>query len=79
MNTNTSGANPVRAIHVTRQDDGGHTMLQQQLTLAAYWRRVRPGGLFIIEDLHTSFSGSKTVTSLYNFVKILRIVTLVPE
>ena len=36
-------------------DDGGHSFLQQQQTLAAYWGRVRAGGLFIIEDLHTSF------------------------
>jgi hypothetical protein len=36
-------------------DDGGHTMRQQQQTLGAYWGRLRAGGLFIIEDLHTSF------------------------
>ena len=37
-------------------DDGGHTMLQQQNTLAALWDRLQPGGLFIVEDLHTSLN-----------------------
>jgi hypothetical protein len=36
-------------------DDGGHTMGQQQTTLAALFPSVRPGGIFIMEDLHTSF------------------------
>lgn len=40
-------------------DDGGHTMLQQQQTLAAYWARLKPGGVFIIEDLHTSYHGGE--------------------
>lgn len=35
-------------------DDGGHTMLQQQLTLLHLLPRVKSGGLFIMEDLHTS-------------------------
>jgi len=40
-------------------DDGGHSMRQQQGTLQALWRRLRPCGLFVVEDLHTShFPGS---------------------
>ena len=35
-------------------DDGGHTMMQQQNTLGAYWSHVNPGGAFVMEDLHTS-------------------------
>jgi len=35
-------------------DDGGHTMWQQQLTFAFLWPHVRPGGWYVIEDLHTS-------------------------
>ena len=35
-------------------DDGGHTMMQQQNTLGAYWPHVNPGGAFVMEDLHTS-------------------------
>jgi hypothetical protein len=37
-------------------DDGGHTMLQQQLTLTHLLPRIKPGGKFIMEDLHTSYS-----------------------
>jgi len=36
-------------------DDGGHTMLQQQVTLGFMFKFLKPGGLFIIEDLHTSY------------------------
>lgn len=36
-------------------EDGGHTMLQQQLTLGFMFKFLKPKGLFIIEDLHTSY------------------------
>jgi len=36
-------------------DDGGHTMLQQQITLGFMFKYLKSGGLFIIEDLHTSY------------------------
>ena len=35
-------------------DDGGHSMKQQMNTLEVYWPHVNPGGVFIMEDLHTS-------------------------
>jgi len=35
-------------------DDGGHTMWQQQLSFAALAPWVKPGGYYVIEDLHTS-------------------------
>jgi hypothetical protein len=35
-------------------DDGSHTMLAQQSTLGYLWPLLKPGGTFIIEDLHTS-------------------------
>jgi hypothetical protein len=36
-------------------DDGGHTMLQQQLTFKIVFdRNLKSGGVFILEDLHTS-------------------------
>jgi len=38
-------------------DDGGHSMRQQQNTMQALWPKVRPCGLFIMEDLHTSIEG----------------------
>ena len=38
-------------------DDGGHTMKQQQITLGTLFPYVKSGGIFIMEDLHTSFYG----------------------
>ncbi len=35
-------------------DDGGHTMEQQQVSLGFLFKHVRPGGFYIIEDVHTS-------------------------
>lgn len=36
-------------------DDGGHLMSQQQETLKNFWSKLKCGGLYVIEDLHTSF------------------------
>lgn len=36
-------------------DDGGHTMAQQQISFSYLFLHLRPGGYYIIEDLHTSF------------------------
>lgn len=38
-------------------DDGGHTMLQQQLTLKVMFNKLKPNGIYILEDLHTSLPG----------------------
>jgi hypothetical protein len=35
-------------------DDGGHTMKQQQLTFGVLFKYLKNGGIYIIEDLHTS-------------------------
>lgn len=35
-------------------DDGCHTMEGQQKTLASLWSVLSPGGIYIVEDLHTS-------------------------
>lgn len=35
-------------------DDGGHTMQGQQISLAMLWEYISPGGIYIVEDLHTS-------------------------
>lgn len=35
-------------------DDGGHQMQQQQLSLAMLFPKIKSGGLYSIEDLHTS-------------------------
>ncbi|KAL0934741.1 hard-surface induced protein [Colletotrichum truncatum] len=39
-------------------DDGGHTMNQQETSLRELWKFVRPGGMYIAEDLHTSYLAS---------------------
>jgi cephalosporin hydroxylase len=36
-------------------DDGGHRMDEQQASLGALFPAVRPGGVYVIEDVHTSF------------------------
>ena len=35
-------------------EDGGHTMYQQQITLKVMFKKLKPGGIYILEDLHTS-------------------------
>jgi hypothetical protein len=35
-------------------DDGGHKMHEQQITLATIFKGMPPGGMYILEDLHTS-------------------------
>ncbi|XOV67736.1 MAG: hypothetical protein ACFHU9_00930 [Fluviicola sp.] len=35
-------------------DDGGHAMDHQQVSLGCMFQAVKPGGMFIIEDVHTS-------------------------
>ncbi len=35
-------------------DDGGHTMRQQQNVMKTLWKNLKLGGIFIMEDLHTS-------------------------
>ena len=35
-------------------DDGGHSMEQQQVSLGFLFRHVKPGGYYVIEDVHTS-------------------------
>lgn len=36
-------------------DDGGHTMGQQRTSLEYLWKIVKPGGIYFVEDLQTSF------------------------
>ena len=35
-------------------DDGGHRMSQQQISLGFLIKYLKPGGFYVIEDLHTS-------------------------
>jgi hypothetical protein len=62
-------------------DDGGHSMEQQQVSLGFLFKFVRPGGYYVIEDVHTSLpalwqgygveqSGANTtLRMLENFVR----------
>lgn len=36
-------------------DDGGHTMLQQIVSFIYLFPQIKSGGMYIIEDLHTSY------------------------
>lgn len=36
-------------------DDGGHYMDQQITTIENVWPKIRPGGVYICEDTHTSY------------------------
>jgi predicted O-methyltransferase YrrM len=36
-------------------DDGGHTMVQQIVTFEVLWPQIMPGGIYVIEDLGTSY------------------------
>ncbi len=36
-------------------DDGGHTMTQQVTTFKETYKFVKPGGIYLTEDLHTSY------------------------
>lgn len=36
-------------------DDGGHTMSQQQISLKWLMPQLREGGIYVIEDTHTSY------------------------
>lgn len=39
-------------------DDGGHTMSQQNVSFEVLFQYVNPGGIYICEDLHTSYWNS---------------------
>jgi demethylmacrocin O-methyltransferase len=62
-------------------DDGGHTMEQQQVSFGFFFPLVKSGGIYIIEDIHTSFpdrypgygvsenEANSTFTMITNFVR----------
>lgn len=45
-------------------DDGSHHMRDQQITFAYFFKLLKPGGIYVIEDLHTSLCENGTI--LYN-------------
>lgn len=52
-------------------DDGGHTMLQQQLTLKVCVDKLKSGGIYILEDLHTSNWLQYGATLFNNTIRLL--------
>ncbi len=36
-------------------DDGGHTMDQQMTSFSLLWSHINPGGVFVLEDIETSY------------------------
>ena len=60
-------------------DDGPHTMSSQQIFLGYMFSHLKPKGLFVIEDLHTSIAGGQynknpyteknTLWMLKNYIK----------
>jgi hypothetical protein len=59
-------------------DDGGHSMTQQQVSFAYLFKYVRPGGYYIIEEVHTSLldnygvepgEGNTTLTMINHFIR----------
>src|SRR5690349_11812103 len=51
-------------------DDGGHTMRQQITSLIYLLPKVRSGGIYVIEDLHTSYMINLNGASLVNTTTI---------
>ncbi|MFT7058096.1 MAG: hypothetical protein ACJASV_000596 [Pseudorhodobacter sp.] len=57
-------------------DDGGHKMNQQIISFQALWPRLNDGGLYIVEDTHTSYwpgfgGGLRAPGSFIEFSKAL--------
>lgn len=67
-------------------DDGGHTMKQQQISFGYLFKHLKKGGVYILEDLHTSRYGLNsgyitkndlitTLDMLYNFNNTSNIIS----
>lgn len=56
-------------------DDGGHTMKQQQTSLGFLFDKVSEGGLYVMEDIHTSFIksyiDSDCTTTTYDMLNMI--------
>lgn len=71
--------NQIRAIEPKLDiiiDDGGHTMNQQRVTFEEMWASLKEGGIYICEDLHTSYwaeygGGYKNPVSFIEYSKNL--------
>jgi hypothetical protein len=56
-------------------DDGGHTVKQQLVSFETLFPILNPGGMYVIEDLHTSyypdFGGNSGAFTTISFLKSL--------
>jgi hypothetical protein len=54
-------------------DDGGHYWAQQKASFEALWEHITPGGIYIVEDLNTSYYAKKykdgTGVNMVDFLK----------
>lgn len=57
-------------------DDGGHTMDQQQITFATMFTAIKPGGLSVIEDLHTSVECKMPEKAIFGWGDPIKTTTL---
>lgn len=57
-------------------DDGSHKMRDQQITFAKLFKCLKSGGIFIIEDLHTSFEVTMPEKSWCNWGDPNKTITL---
>lgn len=48
-------------------DDGSHKMEDQQIALATLFKSIKPGGIYILEDLHTSVECRMPEKAGYNW------------
>jgi hypothetical protein len=57
-------------------DDGTHKMYDQQLSLYLFFKSLNSGGIFIIEDLHTSIECKMESKKIFNWGDINKKTTL---
>jgi hypothetical protein len=50
-------------------DDGSHAMKDQQVVLAKLFKSIKSGGMYVLEDLHTSVSVKNDVNSIWKSEK----------
>ena len=50
-------------------DDGSHLMKDQQVTIAKIFKSIKSGGIYVLEDLHTSYSVRTDKNSIFKSEK----------
>jgi ubiquinone/menaquinone biosynthesis C-methylase UbiE len=57
-------------------DDGSHRMYDQQITFAKFFKLLKSGGIYIIEDLHTSLEAVMPEKAWCNWGDVSKTITL---